>query len=672
MPGGPVSHAGIPKPDSANISIGFLFNTIVLAFEMQRWNEYPVGVVINFEVNLVMKHLKPFIALLCVLLMAAPGVYSQRLNDRGPTLSSEREHWYSGFTNNYRTRYIPPISVSNSGRGDSLIRAGNLYLSLSDAIAMALENNIDIEVSRYGYPLADAGLLSAQASNGAGVSYDPAITSTINWARSAQIQTNSVTAGGQSVNVGDSRVANFGVVQGFPTGGTATLGFNNNSLTTNNTNAIFYPSYNSGLSLQATQPLLQGFGLAFNTRNLRVAKNNIRLTDYQFEQQLNTTLDTVISTYWNLVSAALAVDVAQQTLDEANRLLSDNKKQLDIGTMAPLDVMQASLQVSTSESSLITAQTAVEQLEVTLKNLISRNGLANSSLADVHIIPTDRITVPAVEPIQPVQDVVAKALDRRPELAQQRLQLENSKINLTGAKNAMLPQLNLTGNVSNPGAGGIFNTTPQINPLTGQVIPRTPPNPELIGGYGNILRQVFGVPTVNYTVGFTLNIPLRNRSAQAAYIQQDLQLRQTELNVQKEVNQIRLDVQNALIAVKNARARYQSATTASSVAQQVLDAEQKKYELGASTSYAVVQHQVDLANARQTEVSAISAYAQAKLQLDQATGAILENNNVVIDEVKNGRLSKTPSPIPDVTPAPATNGRAAVATPGVATPAANR
>ena len=142
--------------------------------------------------------------------------------------------------------------------------------------------------------------------------------------------------------------------------------------------------------------------------------------------------------------------------------------------------------------------------------------------------------------------------------------------------------------------------------------------------------------------------------------------------MQKEVNQIRLDVQNALIAVKNARARYQSATTASSVAQQVLDAEQKKYELGASTSYAVVQHQVDLANARQTEVSAISAYAQAKLQLDQATGAILENNNVVIDEVKNGRLSKTPSPIPDVTPAPATNGRAAVATPGVATPAANR
>jgi outer membrane protein len=619
-----------------------------------------------------MKQSKPFIALLCVLLMAAPGVYSQQLNDRGPSLSNEREHWYSGFTNNYRTRYIPPISVSNSGRADSLIRAGNLYLSLSDAIAMALENNIDVEVSRYAYPLADASLLSAQASNGAGVSYDPAITSNINWARSAQIQTNSVTAGGQSVNVGDIQTRNFGVVQGFPTGGTATLGFNNNSTTTNNTNAIFLPSYNSGLSLQATQPLLQGFGWAYNTRNIRVAKNNIRVTDYQFEQQLNTTLNTVISTYWNLVSSALAVDVAQQTLDEANRLLSDNKKQLDIGTMAPLDVLQAQQQVSTSETNLITAQTAVEQLEVSLKNLISRNGLANASLSAVHIIPTDRITVPAVEPIQPVQDVVARALDHRPELAQQRLQVENSKINLSGAHNALLPQLNVVGNVSNPGAGGITNTTPQINPLTGQVIPRILPNPDLIGGYGNILRQVFGVPTINYQIGFQLNIPLRNRSAQAAYIQQDLQLRQSELGVQKEVNQIRMDVQNALIAVKNARARYQSAATASAVAQQVLDAEQKKYELGASTSYAVVQHQVDLANARSAEVSAVSAYAQAKLQLDQATGTILENNNVIIDEVKNGRVSKAPSPIPDVAPATPAPGRAAITAPGALTPTANR
>ena len=617
-----------------------------------------------------MKQSKPFIALLCVLLMAAPGVYSQQLNDRGPTLSSEREHWYSGFTRNYTARNVPPINISNSGRADSLIRAGNLYLSLSDAIALALENNIDVEVSRYTYPINESALRASHASNGAGVSYDPAITSTVNWNHNANISTNSITAGGQSVNTGDSRIRNFGIQQGFVTGGTATLGFNNTITTTNNANAIYLPQYSTGLSLQASQPLLQGFGLAFNTRNIRIAKNNIKVTDYQFEQQLNTTLNTVISTYWSLVTSALAVDVAQQSLALSQKLLGDNKKQLEIGTMAPLDVLQAEQQVSTSETNLITAQTAVEQLEVTLKNLLSRNGLASTSFENVHIVPTDRITVPDVEPIRPVQDVVASALDHRPELAQQRLQLENSKINLTGSRNSMRPQLNLTGNVSNPGAGGIYNTNPYINPVTNQPAPRPAAPPELIGGYGNILRQVFGVPTVNYSIGFTLNIPLRNRAAQEAYIQQDLQLRQSELGVQKEVNTIRTDVQNALIAVKNARARYTSAAKASAVAQQVLDAEQKKYELGASTSYAVVQHQTDLANARQSEVAAISAYAQAKLQLDQASGTILESNNITLDEVKNGRVSKAPSPIPDVPPA--TNGRAAITAPGAQTAAANR
>src|SRR5579864_2259534 len=452
-----------------------------------------------------MKQAKPFVALLCVLLMATPGLYSQQLNDRAPQLESERSHWYSGFVHDYNPRYIPPINISNSGRADSLIRSGNLYLSLSDAIALALENNIDVEVARFGYPINESGLRAARASNGAGLSYDPTVTSNINYNHSAQIQTNTVTAGGQSVNIGDTQTRNFGIQQGFMTGATATLGFNNTATTTNNTNAIFLPSYNSGLNLQATQPLLQGFGLAFNTRNIRVAKNNLRLNDYQFELQLDTTLNNVISNYWSLVSAYLAVDVAQQSLVLSQKLLDDNKKQLEIGTMAPLDVLQAEQQVATSETNLITAQTAVEQLEVLLKTLLSRNGLSSASIANVHIVPTDRITVPDVEPIQPVQDVVAKALQYRPEIAQQRIQLDSSKINLTGTRNAMLPTLNLTGNVSNPGAGGIFNTTPYINPVTNQLATRPEPFPDYIGGYSNILRQMFGVNTVSYTVGFTLN-----------------------------------------------------------------------------------------------------------------------------------------------------------------------
>ena len=619
-----------------------------------------------------MKQSKPFIALLCVVLMTAPGMYAQQLNDRAPQLDTERPHWYSGFTQPYMTRYLPPVNITNSNRGDSLIRAGNLYLSLSDAISMALENNIDVEVSRYGYPINESGLRSARASNGAGLSYDPTVTSAINWGRNASIGTNNIISGGIPVTVGDTRTRNVGIQQGFETGGTLTLGFNNNASTTNSPNINFNPSYSTQLSLQGTQPLLQGFGLAFNTRNIRVAKNNLRLNDYQFELQLDTTLNTVISNYWNLVSAYLAVDVAQQSLTLSQKLLDDNKKQLEIGTMAPLDVLQAEQQVATSETNLITAQTAVEQLEVALKNLLSRNGLANTSIANVHIVPTDRITVPDVEPIQPVQDVVATALNHRPEIAQQRIQIDSSKINLTGTRNAMLPQLNVVGNVYNPGVGGPLTTLNNINPQTLQPVPRSV-NGDLVGGYSNILGQVFGVPTINYTIGFQLNITLRNRAAQEAYITQGLQLRQSELALQKESNQILSDVQNALIAVKNARTRYTSAAKASAVAQQVLDAEEKKYQLGASTSYLVIQHQTDLATARQAEVAAVATYAQAKLQLDQATGTILENNNVVIDEVKNGRVSKAPSPIPDVAPGPTTTpGRAAGLTPLANPPVANR
>ena len=599
-----------------------------------------------------MNRFKPFIALLCVLLMAAPGMYSQQLNDRGPSLSTENPHWYSGFTKRYTPRYVPPINVSNSGRADSLIRSGNLYLSLSDAIAMALENNIDIEVSRYGYPLTDAALFAAQAGGNGVPNLDPVLTSTLNAAHNTQISASTVTTG-QIATTNQSKVFNFGLQQGFISGGTATLSLNDTKSLSSGA-ITFNPAYNSSLNLQLNQPLLAGFGLALNRRFIRIAKNNQKVTDFQFESQLNTTLNTVISTYWNLVSAALAVDVAQQTLDQAQRLLSDNKKQLDIGTMAPLDVLQAQQQVSTSETNLITAQTAVEQFEVNLKNLISRNGLASVNLSDVHIIPTDRITVPAVEPVQPEQDVVARALTHRPELGQQRLQLENSKITLTGTRNSMLPSINLVSNLTNAGLGGEGH--PSFNP---QTLTFTQPNPFFVGGFGTALGQIFSRNFPTYSIGAQLTIPLRNRAAQAAYIQQDLQLRQSELALQKEVNQIRVDVKNALIAVKNARARYQSAATASAVAQQVLDAEQKKYELGASTSYAVVQHQTDLANARQAEVSAVSAYAQAKLQLDQATGTILENNNVVIDEVKSGRVSKAPSAIPDVIPTTAP-GRAAV------------
>ena len=614
-----------------------------------------------------MKKLQSYTAVLCVLLVTSPGLYAQNLNDRAPRLENEGAHWYSRFTKNYEPRNSPPISVSNSGRIEQLIRGGNMYLSLNDAIALALENNIDVEVQRYSFLVTDSQYRSSLA--GPGGAWDPVFSiNSFNWQHSSSPSTNAVTNGGVSVNVNDNRARNFAVTQGFQTGASATLGFTNASSTNNNPNTVFLPSLNSGLTFNASQPLLNGFGLDFNKRNIRIAKNNLKVTDYQFQQNLNTTLNTVIQQYWNLVGARMAVDVAQSTLELNQTQLDNNNKEVEIGTKAALDALTAKQSVSNSQTNLIRVQGALQQQEMTLKNLLSRNGIASPDFALIHIVPTDSITVPQVEPVQPIQDLVALALDRRPELAQQRLQLENSKINLSASKNGLLPSLNLTGNVSNPTSGGPLNP----NYRSFQCLASDPNfgtqciNPTFVGGYGNILSHVFGTPNVNYSIGFTLNLPLRNRTAQEAYVQQDLALKTSTLAIQKTINQINLDVRNAQIAVTNAHATYDAAVTSRTISEQVYEAEQKKYALGASTTYLVTQHLNDLTSARLSELNAQTSYAQAKLQLDQATGSILDRYNVQIEEAKNGRVSRNPDPIPVVPPNGALNQRGgALAPPAV-------
>jgi outer membrane protein len=356
--------------------------------------------------------------------------------------------------------------------------------------------------------------------------------------------------------------------------------------------------------------------------------------------------------------------VARQSLALAEKLYGDNKKQVDIGTMAPIEILNAEAQVESRRADLVNAEGTIRTQETNLKNLLSRNGIAGAAIADIHIVPTDRITVPDLEPVQPVQDLVATALRNRPELAQQQIQMDNTRINLTGTRNSMLPQLNLVGSVSNPASGGTLNPAPNINPQTLLEVPRNV-NRDLVGGYTNILRQLFLVPTVNYSIAFQLNIPLRNRAAQAQMAQQQLQLRQAELNYQKQTNQIRVDVQNAQIAIEQARARFQAAQKSRSLQEQVLEAEEKKLQLGASTVFQVIQYQNNLASARQTEVQAQVQYATAKNQLDMATASLMDKYNIVFDEAREGTVNRRPDPIPVVLN---TNGQAANATPAVVTP----
>jgi outer membrane protein len=646
-----------------------------------------------------MKQVQSSIALLCVLLVSAPQGFAQQSagqdNPRGPQLESERPHWYSTFTRPYEARTVPPVNVSNSSRLDSLVRAGTLYLSLSDAIALALENNLDIELERYEFSLAEADLLRAKAGAaiqgvptnvqpgvpsgagailgsgssglgaagspsplGPGLSYDPVLTGTLNFGHTTNPQSNTVISG-TSAAITANRTANFGISQAFATGGWASLSYNNNSQEQNSFRNTINPATTSDLDLQITQPLLQGFGLALNNRTIRIAKNNLRAADFVFRQQLLNTVANVVQLYWNLVASNRNVDVKKRALEVSQKLYDDNKKQVDIGTLAPIEIVRAEAQVASDQQALVAAQSAVQQQETVLKSALSRNGLASPTIAEVHIVATDPIRIPEVEAVEPIQDLVSRALDNRPDLAQSRIQIENAQIALKGTRNAMLPTLNAVGDMRSNALAGTQNTV--IGPCTGNILncevtPRglvqAPPvaDPFFVGGYGSILGQLFGRNFPTYSIGLSLNIPLGNRAAQANLTTATLNLRQNELQVQRQINQIRVDVQNALIAVQQARAQYQAAVKQRVLEEQTLDADQKKLALGATTVFQVIQDQRDLATAAGNEVTAEATYAAARVQIDLATGMTLQNNNVEFDEAKTGRVSRPPSalPAPDV------------------------
>jgi outer membrane protein len=636
-----------------------------------------------------MKQFHTYVAVLCAVLVATPATFGQQnpgVDTRGP-LGTERPHWYSGVAQPYQPRVVPPVNVSNSSRIDALLRAGNLYLSLSDAIALALENNLDVEIERYEFSLAEADLLRAQSGAGingiptgvlpgiptgaglgllgssgtgigsagaisplgAGLSFDPFISGNVNFGHTTVPQSNTVLSGTNAL-VTTNKTANFALVQAFSTGGSIALNYNNIIQEQNSFRSTVNPFTNSSLDLTVTQPLLQGFGLALNNRNIRVAKNNVKAADYVFRQQLINSVANVVQLYWTLVAANSTVNVNQQAVAVAQKLYDDNKKQVEIGTLAPIEVVRAEAQLATAQQALVAAQSAVLQLEAVLKSALSRNGLASLPILEAHVIPTDPIRIPETEAIQPVQDLVSRALDNRPDVAQSRIQLNNADIILSGTRNALLPSLSFVGDMRSNALVGSQNTVEGVNATTGLL--STPPiaDPFFVGGYGTVLAQLFGRNFPTYSVGLSLTIPLRNRAAQANLATASVNLRQNQLLLQRQINQIRVDVQNAITAVNQARTQYEAAVKGRVLQEQTLDADQKKLALGATTVYQVIQDQRDLTTAAAAEVTAQATYAGARVQLDVATGSTLANNNVEFDEAKTGHVSKAPSTPPTVAP----------------------
>jgi outer membrane protein len=579
-----------------------------------------------------------------------------------------------GFlTRPYQAPSIPGIRLDNSTRLASLIRAGNLYLSAQDVVALAIENNIDVEIQRYGPLLAKEVLVRALAggalrsvglpvaagaqsvslqgisantastitagtgvSSGGGIvtqlgppipSFDPTIVGIASFAHSTTPQSNTFLTG-VSALVTSTRSYQAQYLQNWDFGLSAQVTYSSTHIHLNSQSFFLNPFTQGFVDLLLTQNLLYGFGRAVTGRNIRVQKNNVKVSDLQFQQQVITTVSSALNLYWDLVSFNEDVRARNREVETAKQLLEDNKKLVQFGTAAPIEITRAESQLYAGQQDLVTAQTNLLQQETVLKNALSRNGVAAAGLSNVHIIPLDKIEVPAKDEIRPLEDLIQEALSRRPEMAQARLNLESNQMNLVGIKNELKPSLQAFTELTNNGLVGQLAGTALVT-----------------GGYGDLLGQLARRNYPNYSAGVSLNIPLRNRAAQADYATSMLELRQNELNLRKNVNQIRVEVQNALIGLQQARARHEAAVKSRNLQEETLTGDQKRYRLGATVSFQVVQDQRDLATTQSAEVQSMANYTHARIALDQALGNTLEVNRISIGEAMQGRVSH-PSTLP--------------------------
>jgi outer membrane protein len=550
----------------------------------------------------------------------------------------------------YRPIQIPEPVLTNSPRIDQLIHDGKLELTLQDAVELALENSMDIAVSRYNPWFADTDILQTEAGGqpfgitGAEVrqsfasvpflNYDPTFNSQISYDDRLTPVNNPLISGTGTAQAASlaSHTATYtnNVTEGFSTGTTATLAWNNTRASSGSTFNFFNPDVSSALVVTFQQQLLNGLGRFINRRNIVIAKNNRKLADYVFEAQAITTVTSTINAYWELVYARANVQVQQQAVATSQRLYGDNKKQLEIGTMAPLDVTRAEAQLATDQQNLIIAQTTKMQDEQILKNAISKDPLA-ANLINVEIIPTDKPTPPESTEAASFEESIKEAFQKRPELLEQQINITNAGIDARATGIALRPTATLFAQYTSQGLAGVSS------------IPSNPPGgPPTVTeqGFTTSQSQIFHNKFPDYLVGVTLQVPIRNRSAQATNQRTILQLRQIESQMQQLKNLAVVDVRNTFIALEQGRVQVTTASEARKLQQQTFDAEQKKYQLGASTVYQVILTQRDLVTAQGNELRALANLLEAKAAYERAVGRTLDVNRVTIADARHGEVEK--------------------------------
>ena len=543
----------------------------------------------------------------------------------------------------FRPQPVPAPALENSATVPGLISEGKLSLSISQLARAVVENNLTIDRARYTVSLADTDLLKARAGqtpsgteaaflpralgsvsfgvgggggsrNSAGTvnvgprgSFDPSLT------LSFSIDANTNPLNNTRVTGTTSTVTHTGTLQAryaqaFTTGSSFSFNFNVQRQSTTSRNARFNPSFASNYNLSINQQLLSGFGMETNRRFLTVAETNRQTAKQYFALQLILQLTQAENQYWDLVAAKERVRTAEQSLEVSEQLLRDNRRQAEIGTLAPLDVVAAESEVASRRRDLIVAQTAEQLAALQLKNLLARH--IDEVLAAAAVETADPLPEPQ-DVDQPAFDAaLATAMRNRPEIRQAEGNIRNQDVAVKYTQKKLKPSLSIFAVLASVGRESDLTTS---------------------------WSQVGRIDFPEYAYGFSVSFPIGNRAAQADHQQALLNRHQSEASLQRTRNQIRMEVRNALIGLVQARAQVSAAKVAVERSRQTLDAEQRKLRAGTSTSYQVIRVQRDLFDAQLAEVEARVGYAKARVEMDRSMGTLLDRRGIDLDRALAGR-----------------------------------
>jgi outer membrane protein TolC len=574
----------------------------------------------------------------------------------------------------YMPSTVAPLNLTNSPRLQSLVRDGKLYLSLQDALALALENNLDLAYFRYNLPIAQTdlqrtkaggqangvntsiaqgtqggfsssgigsgggsssgvtaagagGLVTSTLGNGAPInSFDPQLFVQGFVDHTTLTQVNTINYGVPILKANTVEVES-GYSQAYPTGTNFTVSSYGLRQTTNSIYNILSPEITTGFNLTVNQPLLQGFGLGTNERFIHIAKKNLQLTDLGFKAQVIATITQVENIYWDLVNAYQDAQIKEHSLAYANETLSDDQKQLQLQNVPAMQVMKDQAAVATSEGDLTVARATLRLNELLIKNALTKT-IEDPALAEMPVVPLDLTGAPDPNADKPINVLITDAEKNRPDVSEDQIAMQIAQDNLRTIKNELLPRFSLYGEFIGAGFGG------ELNPACAST--RTECTTTLPPGFNGAFENTFNYSSPEYQVGFQLNVPLRNRVAKADQFRAVLDYRQKELTFEQQKKSILLDVRNSQYALQQAQARVTAAQQARDLAQKTFDISKQEQKLGAMSSYDTLTSEQALAVAESAVFVAQSAFEKAKVDIDRATGETLNRMGISIDDAKSG------------------------------------